>query len=122
MDHDNTRPKTKTWWAPVWRGLVVDARGRHYRSINGALWLFIYLIIHADRKTGYLIRRQRTIAEDMGVGVDTVRKWLKRLHAADYVKTIQTGRAMKICVRKWKPLVDGRANGVADQSGTARTL
>lgn len=103
-DHNN---QPKNWWAPVWRGLVVDATARHYRNIDGAIWLFIYLIVHADRKTGYLIRRQQTIAEDMGVSPDTVRKWLGRLRQAGYVKTVHTGRALKIYVQRWKPLLAG---------------
>ena len=65
----------KTWWGPVWRGLVVDPQARHRQKMRGALWLYLYLLIHADRTTGKLTRRYYTIAEDMGVPPRTVRQW-----------------------------------------------
>jgi hypothetical protein len=27
----------KQWWAPVWKGLVMDAQAKHYRRMKNAL-------------------------------------------------------------------------------------
>jgi len=92
----------KRWWRAVWRGLVVDAEANHYRAIGPALWLFIYLIIHADPKSGTLNRKYQTIAGEMGISPRTVRMWLARLARQSYVSVTQTGRSQIIHINKWK--------------------
>lgn len=94
----------KTWWGPVWRGLVVDPQARHRQKMRGALWLYLYLLIHADRTTGKLTRRYYTIAEDMGVPPRTVRQWMTTLRQQDYISSRPTGRALVIHIQKWKPI------------------
>jgi hypothetical protein len=60
-------PRIQSWWAPVWRGLIVEPSGKHYRAMHTAVWLYLYFIVHADRGTGTLFRRINTIAHEMGV-------------------------------------------------------
>jgi len=72
-----------------------------------SVWLFLYLIIHANRKTGTLYRRVRTIAQDMGLSERTVQLWLKTLRDREYITTERTGRSLIIHISKWKPI--GRA-------------
>jgi hypothetical protein len=55
------------WWGPVWRGLTAEETARHYRAMGAALWLCIYLIAQANRKTGELFRLTPSIAKDMGL-------------------------------------------------------
>ena len=86
------------------RGLVVDARAQHYRKMKGAVWLFMYLLLHADRKTGELRRKHATISHDMGITARTIRRWLERLCRHGYVTVTHTGRALVIHIQKWKPL------------------
>ena len=84
---------------------MVDSRARHYRAMRGAVWLFLYLVIHADRRTGILIRRCRTLAAEMDIPLPTVRRWLARLRRHGYVTTERTGRSVVIHIRRWKPIV-----------------
>ncbi|HYE74865.1 MAG TPA: hypothetical protein VEF04_16110 [Blastocatellia bacterium] len=93
------------WWAPFWRGLFVDPSGKHYEQMKSAIWLYGYLIVHADRKKGTLYRRLPTIAFDMGVKVRTIRYWLSVLRKGGYVRTALTGRAIQITIEKWKPII-----------------
>lgn len=94
----------KTWWTPVWRGLVVDPEGKHLRRMGKALGLHLYLISHADRRSGRLKQKYETIARDMGFPVRTIRAWMRRLHFYDYVRITKTGRAMIIDVLRWRPI------------------
>lgn len=94
----------KQWWAPVWRGLVVDAEARHYRRMKNAVWLYLYLLIHANRRTGVLMRKIRTIGDDMGVNRDSVIRWLNVLRQQGYIATVNTGRYLAIEISNWKPL------------------
>lgn len=92
----------KRWWRAVWRGLVVDAEAKHYRAMGPVLWLFIYLVIHADPNSGSLSRKYRTIAGEMGISPRTIRSWLTRLSQHGYVTVTRTGRSQVIHISRWK--------------------
>ena len=102
---ENVQPKhEKQWWAPVWKGLVVDADAKHYRRMKNAVWLYLYLVITANRVTGVLMRKTRTISTDMGIPRDMVIRWLNVLRQEGYIATLSTGRYLTIQVKNWKPL------------------
>lgn len=100
------------WWTPLWRGLVVDPDAKHFKAIGKAVWLFLYLMFHADRETGVLQRRIRTVAQQMGISVRTVQYQLAKLRNGDYVKTTTSGRTVQIQIQKWKSLKAGRFKGI----------
>ena len=97
---------SKSWWAPLWRGLVTDSSAKHYRNMKNAVWLFLYFVMHADRRTGRLIRRYDTMVKETGLAKRTIRHWLAILKRRGYVTVEQTGRSqvLAIQVEKWKPL------------------
>ena len=92
----------KTWWAPVWRGLVVDPEAKHCRRVKNAIWLYLYLILHANRQNGKLKRKLKTTARDMGISQKTIQRWLKTLKDNDYIETKNTGRCLEIGIKLWK--------------------
>ena len=94
----------RRWWGPVWRGLPVEPTAKHYRAMGKAVWLYLYLIIHANRKTGVLFRLTQVVALDMGLSVRTIRYWIARLSKAGYVQSKRNGRGLTISILKWKPL------------------
>lgn len=94
----------KQWWAPIWKGLVMDAQGKHYRRLKNALWLYLYLLLNANRRTGVLMRKIETISRDMGATRDTTVRWLNVLRTKGYIDTVNTGRSLTIQVTRWKPL------------------
>lgn len=98
------RPRQRDWWGFVWRGLVVSRSAKHYNAMGRALWLFVYLIIHANRRSGDVYRRVRTIAQDIGLSERTVQVWLKVLRDHGYVTTERTGRSLIIHINKWRPI------------------
>lgn len=102
--------RTTGWWGPIWRGLFVDPTGKHYHAMGKALWLYGYLIVHADRKTGVLYRRIATISNDMQVSGRTVQAWLSLLRRHGYIRTKTTGRTLEISIEKWKPIHSKRQN------------
>jgi DNA-binding MarR family transcriptional regulator len=92
------------WWTPLWRGLIVDLDSKHFRAMGSAVWLYLYLLVFANRLTGKLFRRNPTIAKDMGLSSRTVTRWLKILKEAGYIEVYQTGRSLQISVTKWKSI------------------
>jgi hypothetical protein len=96
----------KQWWAPVWTGLVVDAEAKHCRRMKNAVWLYLYLLLNANRRTGTLMRKIKTISSDMGVTRDTTLRWLGILRKEKYIVTENTGRCLHIQINKWQSLAD----------------
>lgn len=92
----------KQWWTPVWTGLVMDPDGRHYCRIRNALWLFLYLLLNANRKTGFLVRKVHTISKDTGINQKTILRWLIVLRKQGYIATKSNGRCLQIQIKKWK--------------------
>lgn len=117
----NKQRQGKTWWSPIWRGLVVDPKARHYKQMGKAIWLFVYFLIHADRKTGELWRKHNTISSDMGVNVRTIRRWQERLCRHRYITLNRTGRSQVICIQKWKALQARRTVNSDPKSGQTGT-
>jgi DNA-binding PadR family transcriptional regulator len=70
-----------------------------------ALWLYGYLIVHADRRTGTLYRRIDTVSHDMKVSRRTIQAWLALLRRHGYIRTETTGRALAIRIEKWRPIM-----------------
>lgn len=110
----------KTWWAPVWRGLVVDPEGKHCRRMKNAVWLYLYLLLHANRCTGTLTRKCQTIAQSISVNEKTIRKWLSTLRTHDYIETRSNGRATEIVIKKWKTI--GGSSNKSRQIGTEKVV
>jgi len=95
----------KSWWGPVWRGLVVDKNGKHIQQMGKSLWLFIYLIIHADREEGFLDRCYETIMTDMGIkNKSTVRNWMDRLKKYKYIQTTRRPYSLYIEICNWRSI------------------
>jgi hypothetical protein len=95
----------KPWWGPIWRGLLVEGTAKHYKAMGRAVWLYMYLIVHANRRTGTLFRLLPTISKDMGLKVGTIRQWVSVLRQHGYIKTKSTGRALEITIEKWRPII-----------------
>lgn len=100
----------KQWWAPVWKGLVMDSEAKHYRTMKSALWLYLYFLLNANRRTGTLMRKIDTISNSMGITRDTTQRWLKVLRSAGYIQTVNTGRSLTIKITRWKALAGAGKN------------
>jgi|OpeIllAssembly_1097287.scaffolds.fasta_scaffold296521_2 hypothetical protein len=105
----------KTWWAPLWQGLVMDPQAKHYRRLGQAVWLFLYFLLNANRRTGLLMRRAKTISTQTGFKARTIRKWLKTLRDEGYIRTRCTGRYLEIEICRWKTIAS--RHSLAGQSG-----
>jgi hypothetical protein len=80
-----------------------------------AVWLFLYLILNANRHTGILVRKEATIAAQTDFNPRTIRMWLAILRDGGYITTEATGRYLRIEICLWKS-IQGRQNP-AYQSG-----
>jgi DNA-binding transcriptional regulator YhcF (GntR family) len=84
--------------------LIVDAEATHYKRMRSSIYLYLFFLLHADRRTGTLLRRLPTIAAETGINVHTLRQWLAILRREGYVTTEFTGRALRIRIQRWKAL------------------
>ncbi len=93
-----------TWWVHFWSGLVRDPTSKHHRALRQAVWLYLYLLIAANRKTGTSMRRISTIAAETGFNRRSIHRWLKTLRKKGYIHTRSNGRALQISITKWRPI------------------
>lgn len=100
---------SRDWWGYIWQGLLYEETAKHYKAMGRAVWLYLYLIVYADRKTGILYRKTATIARDTGIGVRTIQYWLTKLRKGDYIITSSTGRALMITITKWRPIKSSKS-------------
>ena len=101
----------KTWWAPIWCGLVADPDGKHVQRAGVAVWLLLYLIVHARRATGIVRSRRSVIARRMGVPRRSIQRWLTHLEQHGYVTVDNRDGVATIRVLRWKSLGQRATSG-----------
>lgn len=94
---------SSAWWVHLWGGLVRDPTGKHHKAIKKEVWLYLYLLVGANWRTGTLFRRIATIAAETGLNERTVQRWLASLRKRGYIKTTANGRSLNISITKWRP-------------------
>jgi DNA-binding transcriptional ArsR family regulator len=80
--------------------------------MDGAVWLFLYLLLHAERRSGLVRVRIATVAERMGAPQRTVQRWLRRLLAHGYVDLREEGKVLGVVISRWRATASRAGNGV----------
>lgn len=97
------------WFARFREGLFKDPSGKHRKRMGEAIWLYGYLHICADLKTGQLFRTYETMADESGIPKGTVRRMLKKLKKPrpglpdGYIIVRQLSRGLHLSITKWEP-------------------
>ena len=89
-------------FAPVLRGLVVDENARHFRRMKNAIWLFLYLIVNVNKRTGKLDSKIAIISAETGIKEEILRNWLGHLKKHNYVSTQRQKDSLIITISKWR--------------------
>jgi len=90
------------WWTPVWRGLVADPESKHRQAMGSSIWLYLYLLMYANRKTGLARRRLSQIRDDTGYPVRTIQRHLKHLAEQRYISFNRSDHYLHVQIKKWK--------------------
>ncbi len=108
------------WWGVLWPGLVLDEEAKHVRRLGMAVWLLLYLIVHANRRTGVVLSYRTTIARRMGVPLRTVQRWLFRLEREGYAALSSGARGPCIRVLRWRALMPRATSDATSASSGVR--
>ena len=100
---------SQAWWIHLWSGFARDPTAKHYTAMGNAIWLYLYLLISANRTDGTVWRRQDTIALQTGFSERSVARWLDHLRAKGYITSTTNGRSLRIVITKWRPISGGRS-------------
>lgn len=100
--------KGRMWWTHVWSGLVRDPTGKHYKKLKSSVWLYLYLLLGANWRTGKLFRRVGTISKDMAIPDRTITRWLKILRDGGYIESTTKSRVLQISITKWRSVARGK--------------
>lgn len=104
LDSMSRRSISSIWWTHVWSGLIRDPTGKHYKGLKQAVWLYLYLLLGANWRTGRLFRKVTTISGDMGIPVRTITRWLSILRKGHYIDSTTSDRSLQISIKKWRPV------------------
>jgi DNA-binding MarR family transcriptional regulator len=96
--------RNKNYWRPLWKGLVIDPEAKHCKRIGNSVWLFLYFILKADYKTGFLFKSYEAMARETGVKKRTIRHWLNNLKNKGYVSIQRKRNGFRVYVRNWKTI------------------
>jgi hypothetical protein len=97
----------QSWWIHLWSGFVRDPTAKHYKKMGNAVWLYLYLLISANRTDGTVLRRLETIVLQTGYNERTVARWLQELREEGYITSTSNGRSLRIIITKWRPIKGG---------------
>lgn len=101
--------KQMEWRIALLRRLIIHPKGAHRRRIRMAIWLYLYLLVHADDNR-YLRRQISTICSDMKAPQSTVIRWFTILRNGGYITTRNDGRGLTIKIENLENTVVGRSN------------
>jgi len=94
-------------WIHLFQGI---ADKKHIGRMGNSIWLYLYLLCNADRKTGMVYRKRETIAKDMGLPLKNVQRYLRRLREGGYIKTDRRQYSLLISITNWRPLPNFKTN------------
>lgn len=90
---------------PIFDGLV---EAKHVRCLGMSLWLYLYLVRHADWTTGVVNYNHVQAAKVLGWSRDNVRSHLRKLVEAGYVVRLgQLQYGLQLQITKWRDLSKG---------------
>ena len=98
-------PNNTCNFGPLFKELIADPDGNHYRHLRNAIWLYLYLIAFANPKSGKLVSSLSEIATAMGQSIETISSWLGHLKKWHYVSVVKHGNSMNFRVNRWRDLV-----------------
>ncbi len=86
------------------RSRLIGNDGRSYQRMRQTIWLYLYLVLQLNPKTGRLATKVSTISQDMGIKQETIRSWLGHLRRKGYVSVKRDGDYWLITVTGLKPI------------------
>lgn len=92
-------------WYPQFAGLIKDPEGKHYKKMGMSKWLFDFFCADADRKSGEWIGKIGSIAEQTGMPLWTVKRYMSTLKKEGYIDARRSRNGMVIKIKKFKTIV-----------------
>lgn len=88
----------------ILRSRLIGNDGRNYQRMRQTIWLYLYLVLQLNPKTGRLVTEVSTISQDMGIREETIRSWLGHLKKQGYVSAKRQGDYWLIRVTGLRPI------------------
>lgn len=84
------------------RGLVADPDAKHYFRMKNAIWLYLYLALSVNPRTGKLLSKLDFISSQMGIAKETLQTWLGHLKRWGYVSVEKQGESLLFKLSRWR--------------------
>jgi hypothetical protein len=106
-------------FGPLFQEIVAEPQAKHYRRMRNAVWLYLYLMICANPKTGKLTACVSDIAESMGHSEATISSWLGHLRKWHYVSLEKQKKSLYLKINQWKDIIDVPQRATLSQTNEA---
>ena len=73
----------------------------HFQQMRMALWLYLYLNVHANKNTGKLVVAADVIAEKFNVAEQVIRNWIAVLKRHQYISVKKQGKELILKISGW---------------------
>ena len=74
-----------------------------FERTGEALWFFLYLLTRMNPETGYCRASFESMAEEIGVSVETLKQWLEQLEGEGYLKDESLDGTLSVCLEVGAP-------------------
>jgi len=92
-------------WYPQFTGLIKDPEGKHYKKMGMAKWLFDFFCASANRETGEWVGPLSKIAEQTGIPLWTIKRYMRILKKEGYVDMKRNAKGSIVKIKKYKTIV-----------------
>jgi len=98
------------------KGLFCDPKGKHYRRLGMAIWVYGYLHQGADLETGKLVRKYETIHQETDIPLRNIQRMMKKLEKLKYIEVVRRPHCLSIQITKWRPISVKKSSAISGGS------
>jgi hypothetical protein len=91
-------------YAPVAKNLILNPLGKHMSRMGKAIWVYLYLLIVINDKSGRAIVKSAEIAKETGISENNILTGFGILKKWNYIDVKKQNSTFVITVCKWKKI------------------
>ncbi|MCA9730926.1 MAG: hypothetical protein H6696_14265 [Deferribacteres bacterium] len=92
----------------------------HFQQMRMALWLYLYLNVHANKNTGKLVVAADVIAEKFNVAEQVIRNWIAVLKRHQYISVKKQGKELILKISGWMKERESTESNIPENKTTSK--
>ena len=92
-------------WYPQFTGLIRDPEGKHHVKMGMAIWLYNFFCADAERKNGEWAGRLSKVADQTGIPIWTIKRYMRTLKKGDYIDARRSSNGLIVKIKRYKTII-----------------